>query len=134
MVHEAIRRSDRLKELSLEGGHASNDLFLPIEDVTICMCVLTAQMMEHIGSSCSRITSFEIGCNQDRKHQMLRPGVAGLIVNHLPRIQNLVFRGIKLCHKDFLVIVTGCLSLDNIKAWRDINLNLGDKDALRILQ
>ncbi|KAI3903572.1 hypothetical protein MKW98_032226 [Papaver atlanticum] len=94
-----------------------------LEELEICHCSFTEDMIKTVGKACPQLTSFRLNCRGFRLPHLESDEEALAIAENMPQLRHHLF-GNKLTNVGLSAILDGCLHLESIDLRQCFNVNL----------
>ncbi|OUZ99396.1 F-box domain [Macleaya cordata] len=111
-----------------------------LEELEICHCSFSEEMLEAVGHACPQLKLFRLNCRGFRRPHIECDEEALAIAKNMPQLRHLHLFGNKLTNDGLRAILDGCPHLESLDLRQCFNVNLeGDllkrcKDRLRKLR
>ncbi|RZC66155.1 hypothetical protein C5167_009843 [Papaver somniferum] len=95
-----------------------------LEELEICLCSFSADVLKTVGKVCPQLKSFRLNCRGYRRPHMESDEEALAIAENMPQLRHLHLFGNKLTNAGLRGILDGCLHLESLDLRQCFNLNL----------
>ncbi|XP_026405303.1 putative F-box/LRR-repeat protein 23 [Papaver somniferum] len=95
-----------------------------LEELEICHCSFSEDMIKTVGKACPQLTSFRLNCRGFRLPRLESDEEALAIAENMPQLRHLHLFGNKLTNVGLRAILDGCLHLESIDLRQCFNVNL----------
>ncbi|RZC44299.1 hypothetical protein C5167_037245 [Papaver somniferum] len=102
-----------------------------LEELEVCHCSFSEDMLKTVGKACPQLTSFRLNCRGFRRTRLESDVEALAIAENMPQLRHLHLFGNKLTNVGLRGILDGCLHLESLDLRQCFNLNL-EGDMLKI--
>ncbi|MCL7033380.1 hypothetical protein MKW94_024671 [Papaver nudicaule] len=138
LVNYIADRSGSLRRLRLVSCYQVSDDALVnmakkafmLEELEICHCSFTENMLKAVGKACLQLKSFRLNCRGYRHAIAGSDEEALAIAENMPQLRHLHLFGNKLTNAGLRAILDGCLHLESLDLRQCFNLNL-EGDSLK---
>ncbi|RZC44298.1 hypothetical protein C5167_037244 [Papaver somniferum] len=95
-----------------------------LEELEICLCSFSADVLKTVGKVCPQLKSFRLNCRGYRRPHIESDEEALAIAENMPQLRHLHLFGNKLTNAGLRGILDGCPHLESLDLRQCFNLNL----------
>ena len=128
-----VYRSSHIRHLRLVSCYSISDDGLSegikrlplLDEIDLCYCSFSKEVLEAIGQYCPRLKSLKLNCQGFRRPHIECNEEALAVAQNMPGLKSLQLFGNKLTNDGLVAILDGCRHLESLDLRQCFNVNLG---------